>query len=166
MSDRTSSGRAPPVSPSPGHTRRSARGTPRDAQAFLERIPLGTGDWRRVLKALIDLHNFRHAARNKGVSFKTIAERASFLFRFFRDLRRFTKYKTLDPRSLATRHIEAMIALWIERDLATATIHTYLSFVRTFGEWIGKRVRIPTKLNARSDDVDRELKRGCVVIKF
>jgi integrase len=139
MSVLTLSERTHAARPALGHTKRSAPGTLRDPQVVLAQLPIGTRDWRRALKALIDLHNYKHATKNKGVSFKTMHERASFLFRFFDDLHKLTKYKTLDPRSLATKHIEAMVRLWIERDLATATIHTYLSFLRTFGDWIGKR---------------------------
>ena len=39
---------------------------------------------------------------------------------------------------VANRHIEAMVARWLERGLATAPIHNYLSFLRTFAGWIGK----------------------------
>ena len=67
-----------------------------------------------------------------------MVDRQRFLAAFFRELRRHTRFIKLDPRQLAGRHVEHMVARWVERGLATATIHNYLSFLRTYADWIGK----------------------------
>lgn len=121
-----------------GHARRGAKGGHNDPQAQLDRLPIGHRDYKRVLGALLKLHNHAHAGKHKGVSFETMRVRQRFLMGFFAELRTRTKYANLDPRALATRHIEAMVALWLARGLSTATIHNYLSVLRTFGAWIGK----------------------------
>ncbi|MBY0366041.1 tyrosine-type recombinase/integrase [Roseateles aquatilis] len=121
-----------------GHARRHAAGSARDPDAILARLPMGTRDYVRVLGAILLKHNHEHSAKHKGVSFKTMRDRERFLVSFFRELRRTTQYRRVDPRQLANRHIEAMLERWLARKLATATIHNYLSFLRTFAGWIGK----------------------------
>jgi integrase len=98
---------------------------------------VGTKDWRRVLGAILKLHNYKHAWKPKGVSIQTMHDRQVFYFGFFHELRRETRF-VIEPRQLANRHIEEMVRRWIDRGLATATIHNYLSFLRSFAEWIGK----------------------------
>lgn len=109
-----------------------------DPDAVLAALPIGTSDYIRVLGAILQKHNRDHSRKHKGVSFKTMHDRQQFLVSFFRELRRETPYNNLDPRQLAGRHIEAMVGRWLQRGLATATIHNYLSFLRTFAGWIGK----------------------------
>lgn len=93
-----------------------------------------------VLELLINLYNREHTAREKEVSFKTREERAQFLRRFFRDLKLKAGFPTLpDPRNLGQRHVQAIVAVWQEEKLAAPTIQTYLSFLRGFAQWIGKR---------------------------
>lgn len=121
-----------------GHARRHVAGSPRDPDVILAQLPLGTRDYLRVLGAILLKHNHEHSAKHKGVSFKTMRDRERFLVSFFRELRRTTRYRHVDPRQLANRHIELMLERWLERKLATATIHNYLSFLRTFAGWIGK----------------------------
>lgn len=82
--------------------------------------------------------NHQHSTKHKGVSFKTMPDRQRLYASFFRELRHETPYRNLDPRQLANRHIEALVERWVARNLATATIHNYLSFLRSFGTWIGK----------------------------
>lgn len=130
--------RAGQAQPPHGHTRRAAAGSRRDPQTVLDKLPLGTRQWRRVLWAILTQHNHAHANKHKGVGYATMTARRGFLLRFFVDVRANTQYSNLDPRQLATRHIEASIQLWIRRGLSTATIHNYLSFLRTFAGWIGK----------------------------
>ena len=67
-----------------------------------------------------------------------MVDRARFLVAFWRELRRKTKFNAVDPRQLNGRHVECMVARWLDRRLATATIHNYLSFLRTYAGWIGK----------------------------
>jgi hypothetical protein len=95
--------------------------------------------WKQVLQRLIDDHNWQHASKPKIVSNKTMHERAHFLFHFFGELRRNDErsYK-IDPRNLGSRHVHFMVNRWVKRGLAPATIQLYLSYLRVFGEWIGK----------------------------
>lgn len=127
-----------PLPTSSGHVQRQTPGSPLHPDTILESLPIGTRDYIRVLGAILKKHNHEHSAKHKGVSFKTMHDRQRFLASFFRELRRNTRFRNLDPRQLANRHIEVMVDRWIERGLATATIHNYLSFLRTFASWIGK----------------------------
>jgi site-specific recombinase XerC len=105
---------------------------------MLASLPIGTPDYLRVIGAYLAKHNGQHSKKHKGVSFKTMHDRQRMVVSFFRELRHETPYRNLDPRQLANRHIETMVARWLDRGLATATIHNYLSFLRTFSGWIGK----------------------------
>ncbi len=117
--------------------RSSGRRSPATPEEILSSLPYGTNDWKAVLMALIKLHNAKHSVKDKGVSIKTMEDRRRFYFGFFTELRRETRFK-VEPRQLRGRHVEVMVERWVERGLATATIHNYLSFVRTFAEWLGK----------------------------
>src|SRR5947208_10075683 len=66
--------------------------------------------WKRKLQDKIDRHNHRHGGKPKGVSNKTMHERASSLFRAFGLLRRLG-YQ-LDPNGLAGRHIQVLVDYW------------------------------------------------------
>jgi integrase len=99
---------------------------------------VGTPDYIRVLGALLRKHNHAHSVRDKRVSTKTMIDRERFLVSFFRELRRDTRFRNLDPRQLANRHIQLIVRRWVQRHLATATIHNYLSFLRSYAGWIGK----------------------------
>jgi len=102
----------------------------------LENIPLHQANWIGALNALLREHNHRHTRKEKDVSFKTMHERREFYFRFFRELR--DSGYNLDPRSLGNRHVQFAVDRWIERGLSAATIQTYLSFLRSLSDWIGK----------------------------
>jgi integrase len=143
MSDFTTSLRTKQHSPT--HHRRAQSGSHDDPDSILARLPIGTHDYIRVLGAIIKKKNHEHATKHKGVSHKTMYERERFLVRFFRELRRQTKYNNLDPRQLANRHIEVIVERWVARGLHTTTIHNYLSFLRTYASWIAKpgMVRAP-----------------------
>lgn len=106
-------------------------------EKLLASMPLGTKHWRSVLGALVKMHNYRHATKSKGVSIQTMHDRRSFLFAFFTELNKETRFH-IDPRQLGNRHIEEMVSRWLARGLATATIHNYLSNLRFFAEWINK----------------------------
>jgi len=124
--------------PANAHPRREKAGSLTDPDEILASLPLGTPDYIRVLGAILKKHNHEHAAKHKGVSFKTMVDRQRFLAAFFRELRRHTRFTNLDPRQLGGRHVEHMVKRWVERGLATATIHNYLSFLRTYAGWIGR----------------------------
>ena len=98
-----------------------------------------TNDWKRELRDILDRHNDRHAVKAKTVSFKTMQERANFLFAFFAELRRNDErnYKVL-PSGLKGRHVQFMVSRWVRRGLSPGTIQGYLSYLRGFAGWIGK----------------------------
>ena len=91
------------------------------AQEILARHPAGKTPPLKVLELLIDLFNQQHSARHKEVSFKTRQERAEFLRRFFRDLKRKAGFKTLpDPRNLGDRHVRAIVTWTLKVPLLSA----------------------------------------------
>lgn len=109
-----------------------------DPDAVLAALPIGADDTCRVLAALLAKHNHRHAAKDKGVSDKTMTLRGDFLFNFFRQLREKTRFRRIDPRELRSAHVTSMVSLWVQEGKSTGTIHVYLSYLRVFSEWIGK----------------------------
>ncbi len=121
------------------HALRELAGTPADPDVVLASLPIGTPDYLRVIGAYLRKYNHQHARKHKGVGFKTMLERQRLYASFFAELRQHTAYRNLDPRQLANRHIEVVVRRWLERGLKTATLHNYLSFLRTFAGWIGKR---------------------------
>ena len=127
-----------------GGTRSNKRDDQRTyTQPDLASLPFNPKRWRYVLNLLLDLHNWRHSTKQKGVSNKTIAERARFLHWIFEWLRENEeKQYKLDPRSLSGRHIDFIMAHWQTEAkaarMAPATIQTYFSFLKTFTGWIGK----------------------------
>ena len=111
-----------------------------------------------VLELLINLYNREHTAREKEVSFKTREERAQFLRRFFHALKSKAGFPTLpDPRNLGQRHVQAVVVVWQAERLAAPTIQTYLSFLRGFAQWIGKRglIRQPQAYGLRPEQYIR-----------
>ena len=121
------------------HALRELAGTPADPDVVLASLPIGTPDYLRVIGAYLRKYNHQHARKHKGVGFKTMLERQRLYASFFTELRQHTAYRNLDPRQLANRHVEVVVRRWLERGLKTATLHNYLSFLRTFAGWIGKR---------------------------
>lgn len=117
---------------------RSPIGSPKDPRTILDNAPIGTTDWKPVLDAVLRLHNHEHAKLIKAVSDKTMREREIFQFKFWYDLRHCTRYRDADPRDLKGRHVKAMTTIWKERGLSVATVHNYLSFLRTYASWIGR----------------------------
>ena len=111
-------------------------------QPALSDIPLNPRRSGYVLQLILKQHNWRHSSKDKGVSNKTIAERARFCFWLFDFLRGHAKHFKLDPRSFSGRHVEAVAQYWqVEARagrMSPATIQTYFSFMKTFAGWIGK----------------------------
>jgi integrase len=111
-------------------------------------------NWKRQLQDKINQHNRQHGSKPKGVSNKTMHERACSLFRSFTLLRRLG-YQ-IDLNNLAGRHIQMLVDYWtgnarvadrcrqrglamLERPHSTAYIEQQLSFLRVYGDtWIGK----------------------------
>lgn len=116
-----------------------ARLPPATSRDVLPHIPRDPSRWREVLRELLREYNWAHGSKPKGVSYKTMAERRVFLYAFFRELRHDgTCPYRIDPRSLRRVHIEHAVRRWMQRQLAPGTIHTYLSHLRVFAQWIGK----------------------------
>lgn len=111
-------------------------------QPALTDLPLNPRRGTYVLNLILQQHNWRHSSKHKGVSHKTIAERARFCHWLFTFLRQHPKRFKLDPRSFSGRHVEAVTAHWQAEAhagrMSPATIQTYFSFMRTFAGWIGK----------------------------
>jgi integrase len=93
------------------------------------------------LQAIINANNWAHSVRPKGVSPKTMEDRAYFLFSMFETL----WYELpppgmrVMPRNFALNHVKALVPYWVDQQLKPGTIRLYLSYVRTFCDWIGKR---------------------------
>lgn len=110
--------------------------------------------WKRRLQDKINQHNRQHGRKAKGVSNKTMQERASSLFRSFGLLRRLG-YQ-IDPSNLAGTHIQVLVDYWtgsarvadlcrrhrvdmLERPHSSTYIQQQLSFLRVYATaWIGK----------------------------
>jgi integrase len=102
----------------------------------LSDIPMDKANCWIVLDALLAMHNHQHTVKEKDVSYKTQAERRTFLHMAFRQLAEDGFH--LDPRSLRPKHIQALVDRWIAEGYEAKTIQTYLSFLRALGDWIGK----------------------------
>jgi integrase len=111
-------------------------------QPELDDIPLNPKRSGYVLRLILQRHNWQHSSKHKGVSNKTMAERARFCLWLFNFLRGHAKHFKLDPRSFSGRHVEAITRYWQEEAgagrMSPATIQTYFSFMKTFAGWIGK----------------------------
>ncbi len=123
-------------------------------------------NWKRQLQDKINEHNRQHGSKPKGVSNKTMHERAGSLFRSFTLLRRLG-YQ-FDLNNLAGRHIQMLVDYWtgnariadrsrqrgvpmLERPHSTPYIEQQLSFLRVYGDtWIGK----PGMVHPLADYVD------------
>jgi integrase len=109
----------------------------------LDKLPLQPRRCGFVLTAILARHNWRHAVKDKGVSYDTMEDRRQFLFRTFAYLRdNPTKSFKLDPRSLSGRHVDFLFEHWQQRaragELGPSSLQKIHSMLRTFAGWIGK----------------------------
>jgi site-specific recombinase XerC len=94
--------------------------------------------WREELAQILGHFNRRHATKDKDVSHKTRQDRQQFYFAFFHELRSNDDVKMkVRPRNLAHRQVAFMVRRWVARGLEPGTIQLYLSYLRTYTEWIG-----------------------------
>lgn len=105
--------------------------------------PLQPKRWRLVLAAILAQHNWRHATKNKNVSYETQEDRRQFLFRTFEFLRMNPDRSfRLDPRSFSGRHMELLFQHYEQRardgTLGASSMQKYHSHLSTFASWIGK----------------------------
>lgn len=91
--------------------------------------------WRAQLQSIIKEYNWRHASKDKGVAFKTMHERKTFLFSCFRMLRAADPPFKPEPRNLADKHVRYLVGQWVDRGLTPGTLQVYLCNLRTFCEW-------------------------------
>jgi integrase len=95
--------------------------------------------WRDELAQILARFNHRHAVKDKDVSSKTREDRAEFYFAFFRELRSNADLSMkVQPRNLGNRHVAFMVGRWVARGLEPGTIQLFLSYLRTFAQWIGR----------------------------
>ena len=133
----------------------------------LDKIPLQPQRWKYVLSLILALFNWRHAVKDKGVSFETMEDRRQFLFRVF-DTLLHNPIKTfkLDPRSLSGRHVDVLMTLWRQRaeagELGASSLQKYHSTLRTFTAWLGNP-NLVKPLSAYFDDA--ALYERCYVAK-
>lgn len=109
----------------------------------LDKLPLQPDRCMHVLALILRRHNWQHAAKAKGVGYRTAQARGRLCVWLFRFLRHnATKTFKLDPRSFNGRHADFVLAHWCAEAkagrLAPATIPTYYSHLKTFTRWIGK----------------------------
>jgi len=93
--------------------------------------------WREELARIVNHCNRKHARKDKDVSHNTREDRREFYFAFFAELRGTEVRMRVRPRNLGNRHVIFMTRRWLARGLAAGTIQLYLSYLRTFAEWIG-----------------------------
>jgi integrase len=133
----------------------------------LDKIPLQPQRWKYVLSLILARFNWRHAVKDKGVSFDTMEDRRQFLFRVF-DTLLHNPIKTfkLDPRSLSGRHVDVLMTIWRQRaeagELSASSLQKYHSILRTFTAWIGNP-NLVKPLSAYFDDA--ALYKRCYVAK-
>lgn len=93
-------------------------------------------DWKRQLQDVLD-KNLNTRANGNVASFATQSDRANFLFSFFKKLRAMGM-KT-EPRNLKEHHVHKVVLEWEKEGMKPATLQKYLSHLRQYCEWIGKR---------------------------
>lgn len=93
---------------------------------------------KKALGQLFDLHNDFRSDRTKGrCSGKTRLERRSVVLLCFAQLWEMG-YGLMKPDSLGERHVKLLAARWQKEGLVANTLHTRISNLSTFAEWIGK----------------------------
>lgn len=93
-------------------------------------------DWKKSLVEVLRIHN---NLRSNGTvaSFKTQDKRATVLFQAFTRLREMN-IRLDSVRQFKGKHVEMLIADWLQQKLSASTIQNRLSVVRQFSTWIGK----------------------------
>ncbi len=108
------------------------------------------------LKQIFKEHGRVSARHDKTISIATYAARRAYLARELYRLRTGKllkmengklvperRFEIPSPYGLKRKHIEALIADWLARDLSTAYLHNLLSMLRVFAGWIGKPDLVP-----------------------
>ena len=91
-----------------------------------------------ALDRLLDRHNrLRGDGSGRVCSFKAQKERAGILRHAFAQLYQ-DGYHLETPENLGERHIKVLAARWDREGLVAGTLHTRISVLSVFAEWIGK----------------------------
>lgn len=95
-----------------------------------------SGGWKASLAAVLKANN---GAKQDGsvASYATQDKRSDVLYASFAELRQLG-YRLDTVESLRGKHVETLVAAWLERGLSASTIQNNLSIVRTLADWIGK----------------------------
>lgn len=93
-------------------------------------------DWKRQLQDILG-NNLNRRANGNESSFATKSDRANFLFGFFKKLRGLGM--KVEPRNLKERHVHRVVLEWEKEGIQPATLQKYLSHLRQYCDWIGKR---------------------------
>lgn len=67
-------------------------------------------------------------------------------------------YKLDDPRNIGDRHIKALCTEWHKQGLKAKTIQVYLSNLRIFGGWVGKKGMVKSAVHYLPDVPKEELR--------
>ena len=108
------------------------------------------------LKQIFKEHGRISARYDKTISIATYAARRQYLARELYRLRAGKlvkmengklvperRFEIPSPYALRRKHVEALIADWLARDLSTAYLHNLLSMLRVFAGWIDKPNLVP-----------------------
>jgi site-specific recombinase XerD len=103
--------------------------------------PLGPY-FRIALEKILSENNHKAYDRNgepvRDCSKRTRQARKEVIFAAFSDIRSLG-YGIVSPQSIKKKHVEALTTLWGEKGIAPRTRHTWLSMLRVFCGWIGKK---------------------------
>lgn len=111
----------------------------------------------QIFKDLFQKYGMKAARSGKQISMATHMLRLTYLTRELNRLMtgklvmrlkdgtivRQVAYKLESPYSLKRKHVEALVADWMARDLSASYVHNMLSMLRVFTGWIGKRDLVP-----------------------
>jgi site-specific recombinase XerC len=93
---------------------------------------------RDEIQRYLDAHNKFRSDGSRVASAQTQDDRSGEIFRAYARLW-LLGYRIKKPESIAAKHIEALMNFWDESGVSARTIHTRLSNLRTFCNWMGKR---------------------------
>jgi integrase len=85
------------------------------------------------------LENSQTRVNGNKASRRTATVRGEGMRTNFRILYEDLGFRLTDPRNIGTRHIEALCKEWYRKGLAPKTMQDYLSQLRIFCTWIGKK---------------------------
>ncbi|WP_373975511.1 integrase domain-containing protein [Chitinibacter sp. SCUT-21] len=100
------------------------------------------GDILRQLGVVFKVFLGGAAKRDKVISHKTKEIREQTIVQAYRQLKQ-DGFAIKDIRNIKPKHINHLIGVWQKNNLSVATMHSRLSILRVFCEWLGKSGMIP-----------------------